>query len=253
MKIVISPAKSLDFESKLPTDKYTAPKFLKQATKLNTILKKKSPKAISELMSISDNLAQLNWQRNQDFTTPFTTKNARPAVYAFNGDVYQGLDVYSLSEDKLEVLQDKLRILSGLYGVLKPLDLIMPYRLEMGTKMAVGSNKNLHEFWKKDVTAYLNEELQENEIFVNLASNEYFGAVDKKGLKSTIITPVFKDWKNDKLKVISFYAKKARGSMVRYIVDTSAETLNDIKNFTTDGYAFSQEHTEKENMPVFIR
>lgn len=253
MKIVISPAKSLDFDSKLPTEKFTEPQFLKQAKKLNEVLKKKAPKDISELMGVSDNLAQLNWQRNQDFTIPFTTKNARPAVFAFNGDVYQGLDVYSLPEDKLGVLQDKLRILSGLYGVLRPLDLMMPYRLEMGTKMAVGSNKNLHEFWKKDVTEYLNSELKENEVFVNLASNEYFGAVDKKTLNATIVTPVFKDWKNDKLKVISFYAKKARGSMVRYIIDTNAETLADIKSFTTDGYAFSKEYTEKENMPVFIR
>ncbi|MCL5247064.1 peroxide stress protein YaaA [Cellulophaga sp. 20_2_10] len=253
MKIVISPAKSLDFETKLPTKKFTEPQFLKQAKKLNEVLKMKSPKAISQLMSISDNLAQLNWQRNQDFTIPFTTKNARPAVFAFNGDVYQGLDAYSLSEAKLGALQDKLRILSGLYGILKPLDLMMAYRLEMGTKMPVGNNKNLHEFWKKDVTASLNSELKENEVFVNLASNEYFGAVDKKSLKSPIVTPIFKDWKNDKLKVISFYAKKARGSMVRYIIDTNAETLDDIKKFTIDGYAYSQEYTEKENMPVFIR
>ena len=253
MKIVISPAKSLDFDTKLPTTKFTEPLFLTEAKKLNEVLKKKTPKAISELMSISDNLAQLNWQRNQDFAIPFTTENARPAVYAFNGDVYQGLDAYSLPENKLDVLQDKLRILSGLYGVLKPLDLMMPYRLEMGTKLAVGSAKNLHEFWKKQLTAYLNSELKENELFVNLASNEYFGAVDKKSLKSPIITPVFKDWKNDKLKVISFYAKKARGSMVRYIIDTNAETLDDIKKFTTDGYAYSQEYTEKDNMPVFIR
>ncbi len=253
MKIVISPAKSLDFETKLPTEKYTEPNFLDEAKKLNEILKKKSPKAISELMSISDNLAQLNWQRNQDFTIPFTTENARQAVYAFNGDVYQGLDVYSLPNDKLDILQDKLRILSGLYGVLKPLDLIMPYRLEMGTKMSVGKNKNLYEFWKKDITAYLNEELKQDDIFLNLASNEYFSAVDKKNIKSTIVTPVFKDWKNDKLKVISFYAKKARGSMVRYIIDTDAQSLNDIKNFNTDGYAFSNKYTLKDNMPVFVR
>ena len=253
MKIVISPAKSLDFESELPTTKFTQPSFLAESEKLNKVLVKKKPKALSELMSISDNLAQLNWERNQNFTVPFTAANARPAVYAFNGDVYNGLDAYSIPEEKLDKLQDTLRILSGLYGVLKPLDLMQPYRLEMGTSLKVGRNKNLYEFWKKTITAHLNEELAAEEVFVNLASNEYFGAVDTKGLKVPVITPVFKDWKNDKLKIISFYAKKARGSMVRYILDTNAQTLEDIKGFNRDEYQFSQEHTLKENEPVFIR
>ena len=253
MKIVISPAKSLDFESELPTTKFTQPSFLAESEKLNKVLVKKKPKALSELMSISDNLAQLNWERNQNFTVPFTAANARPAVYAFNGDVYNGLDAYSIPEEKLDKLQDTLRILSGLYGVLKPLDLMQPYRLEMGTSLKVGRNKNLYEFWKETITAHLNEELAAEEVFVNLASNEYFGAVDTKGLKVPVITPVFKDWKNDKLKIISFYAKKARGSMVRYILDTNAQTLEDIKGFNRDEYQFSQEHTLKENEPVFIR
>jgi cytoplasmic iron level regulating protein YaaA (DUF328/UPF0246 family) len=191
---------------------------LEQSEKLNTILKKKKPKALSQLMSISDKLAELNWERNQQFSPPFTPENARPAVYAFNGDVYQGLDVYTLSEDKLDTLQDTLRILSGLYGVLRPLDLIQPYRLEMGTQLKVGRKKNLYEFWKKELTDHLNGELEDNELFINLASNEYFGAVDEKKLKVPVITPIFKDWKNDKLKVISFFAKRARGSMVRYII-----------------------------------
>jgi cytoplasmic iron level regulating protein YaaA (DUF328/UPF0246 family) len=253
MKIVISPAKSLDFETALPTAKNSQPVFLAQAEKLNKILKKKKPKALSQLMGISDNLAQLNWDRNQNFSVPFTSKNARPAVFAFNGDVYQGLDAYSITEKKLEPLQNTLRILSGLYGILRPLDLIQPYRLEMGTQMKVGRKKNLHEFWKKDLTAQLNSELSEGELFVNLASNEYFGAIDKKMLKVPVITPIFKDWKNDKLKVISFFAKKARGSMVRYIIDSNAKTLEDIKGFDKDEYIFSQEHTLKENEPVFIR
>lgn len=253
MKIVVSPAKSLDFESTLPTQKFSQPLFLEQSEKLNKVLSKKKPKALSELMSISDNLAQLNWQRNQEFSTPFTPDNARQAVYAFNGDVYQGLDAYSLSEDKIDDLQDTLRILSGLYGVLKPLDLMQPYRLEMGTQLKVGRNKNLYDFWKKDVTAYLNNELEDGEIFVNLASNEYFGAIDEKQLKAPVIAPIFKDWKNDKLKIISFYAKKARGSMVRYIIDNNAQTLEDIKGFNYDDYIFSKEHTLKENQPVFIR
>ena len=253
MKIVISPAKSLDFESELPTKKYTEAAFLAQSEKLNAILKKKKPKALSDLMSISDNLAQLNWERNQSFSLPFTPENARPAVYAFNGDVYQGLDAYSISEDKLDALQDSLRILSGLYGILKPLDLIQPYRLEMGTQLKVGRKKNLYEFWKKDLTKALNDELKDDELFINLASNEYFGAVDEKALKVPVITPIFKDWKNDKLKVISFFAKKARGAMVRYIIDSNAKTLEDVKGFDLDDYVYSKEHTLKEHQPVFVR
>lgn len=253
MKIVISPAKSLNFESELPTSKYTQPNFLEQSEKLNKILAKKKPKALSELMSISDNLAQLNWARNQQFSTPFTSENARPAVFAFNGDVYQGLDAYTISEKNLDKLQDTLRILSGLYGILKPLDLVQPYRLEMGTSLKVGRKKNLYEFWKADLAAYLNSELKDDELFVNLASNEYFSAIDEKALKVPIITPIFKDWKNDKLKVVSFFAKKARGSMVRYIIDSDAKTLDDIRGFDLDDYIFSKEHTLKENQPVFIR
>lgn len=253
MKIVVSPAKSLDFESKLPTNRFSLPIFIEEAEKLNKILAKKKPKALSELMSISDNLAQLNWERNQNFKTPFNEENARPAVFAFNGDVYQGLDAYSISKNKLENLQDSLRILSGLYGILKPLDLIQPYRLEMGTSLKVGRKKNLYEFWKKRLTDELNQELQEGDLFINLASNEYFSAIDQKELKVPVISPVFKDWKNDKLKVISFFAKKARGSMVRYILDSNAKTLDDIKGFSMDDYEFSQEHTLKENEPVFIR
>lgn len=253
MKIVISPAKSLDFESPLPTEKFTQAEFLGQSERLNKVLAKKKPRALSKLMSISDNLAQLNWERNQQFSIPFTPDNARPAVYAFNGDVYQGLDAYTIPEEKLERLQSTLRILSGLYGMLKPLDLIQPYRLEMGTQLKVGRKKNLYEFWKKTLTSHINEELHDGELFINLASNEYFGAVDAKHLKVPVVTPIFKDWKNDKLKVISFFAKKARGSMVRYIIDADAQTLDDIKGFNYDDYEFSKEHTIKENEPVFIR
>lgn len=253
MKIVISPAKSLDFETTLPLDKYTRPEFLAQSEKLNKLLRKKKPKALSDLMNISDNLAQLNWERNQQFSTPFTPENARPAVYAFNGDVYQGLDAYTLSEKKMDKLQNTLRILSGLYGVLKPLDLMQPYRLEMGTQLKIGRKKNLYEFWKNDLTAHLNSELEDDELFVNLASNEYFGAIDTRALKVPVITPVFKDWKNDKLKIISFFAKKARGSMVRYIIDSNAKTLDDIKGFDRDDYLYSKEHTLKATEPVFIR
>ncbi len=253
MKIVISPAKSLDFESPLPVKDYTQPEFLVESQKLNTILQKKTPKKLSDLMGISANLAELNWKRNQDFKIPFTPENARQAVFAFNGDVYSGLDAYSLDKDKIAVLQQRLRILSGLYGVLKPLDLIQPYRLEMGTKLTVGSHKDLYGFWKKKITAKLNEELEADELFINLASNEYFGAIDQKILKVPVITPIFKDWKNGKLKVISFFAKKARGAMVRYIVDTNAQRLEDIKGFDIDGYQYSEQFTQKQDQPVFVR
>ena len=253
MKIVVSPAKSLDFESELPTDKFTQPVFLKEAEALNAVLAKKKPNALSKLMDISGNLAELNWERNQNFKVPFTKENARPAIYAFSGDVYQGLDAYTIPEQQLQNLQGKIRILSGQYGILKPLDLMQPYRLEMGTQLKIGRKKNLYEFWKKQLTAHLNEELGDGELFINLASNEYFSVIDKKSLKVPIITPIFKDWKNDKLKVISFFAKKARGSMVRYILDTNAETLDDIKAFDVDGYAYSEQFTENVLEPVFVR
>jgi hypothetical protein len=253
MKIVISPAKSLDFESKLPTSEFSQPNFLREAEQLNKVLAKKNPKALSKLMGISANLAELNWERNQQFSVPFTEENARPAIYAFNGDVYQGLDAYTIATKKLQSLQNNLRILSGLYGVLKPLDLMQPYRLEMGTQLKIGRKKNLYEYWKKPITDYLNSELEDNELFLNLASNEYFSSVDEKHLKVPVITPIFKDWKNDHLKIISFFAKKARGAMVRYILDTDAKTLEDVKGFDLDGYMFSKEHTLKENQPVFIR
>jgi cytoplasmic iron level regulating protein YaaA (DUF328/UPF0246 family) len=252
MKIVISPAKSLNFEKELPTATYTEPIFLKESRQLQKVLKKESPKELSELMHISDKLADLNWRRNQDWSTPSSPENARPAIYAFDGDVYTGLDAYSIPINKLEILQDSLRILSGLYGLLKPLDLMQAYRLEMGTKLPVGENKNLYEFWKTTITKGLNKELKDGELFVNLASNEYFSAVDAKALKVPVITPDFKDYKNGKLKIISFFAKKARGQMVRYIIDTDAKTIDDLKGFNYDGYQFDA-NLSKGNHLVFTR
>jgi cytoplasmic iron level regulating protein YaaA (DUF328/UPF0246 family) len=252
MKIVISPAKSLNYEKTVPVTTHTEPQFLKQAATIQNTLKKKKPKQLSELMDISEKLAELNWQRNQDWHVPFTPDNARQAVYAFDGDVYTGLDVYTLPEAKVSVLQDKLRILSGLYGLLKPLDLMQAYRLEMGTAMPIGKNKNLYEFWKKTITKALNDELQKDELFLNLASNEYFSAVDTKALKVPVITPEFKDYKDGKLKMISFFAKKARGLMVRYIIDTNAETIDDLKGFNYEGYAFDA-NLSKGNTLVFTR
>ena len=252
MKIVISPAKSLNFDKKLPTPTYTEPQFLKQAATIQRTLKKKKPKALSELMDISDKLAELNWQRNQNWNLPFTKENARPAIYTFDGEVYQGLDIYTLPETKLDDLQDKLRILSGLYGLLKPLDLMQAYRLEMGTSLPIGKNKNLYEFWKKTITKQLNSELTKDELFINLASNEYFTAVDAKALKVPVITPEFKDYKDGQLKMISFFAKKARGMMVRYVIDTDAKTIDDLKGFNYEGYGFDA-NLSKGNTLVFTR
>ncbi|UKM66418.1 peroxide stress protein YaaA [Flavobacteriaceae bacterium GSB9] len=252
MKLVLSPAKSLDFESQLPTEQHTQAQFLKQSERLNKILKKKSAKSLSKLMSISDALGQLNYERNQSWELPFTTDNARPAIYAFSGDVYRGLGAYTIPKDKIETLQNTVRILSGLYGLLKPTDLIQPYRLEMGTKMPVGTKKNLYEFWKKDITKALNEELEDDELFLNLASNEYFKAIDKKALKVPVVNITFKDFKNGKYKVISFFAKEARGLMARYIVDSGAKSIDDIKGFNYEGYGFSEDMSTETEL-VFIR
>ncbi len=253
MKIVVSPAKTLDYKSDLPTKRGTQPEFIEEAATLNKKLSRKTKKEIGELMSISDKLADLNYQRYKDFSTPFNKSNARPAVYAFAGDVYNGLDAYTIPTDKLDRLQDTLRILSGMYGVLKPLDLMQPYRLEMGTNLKIQNHKNLYDFWGNKPTEAFNKELEDDELFVNLASNEYFKVIKKKELKVPIISPVFKDFKNGKLKVIAFFAKKARGSMVRYIIDKNIKTLKDIQGFDYDGYAYSEKHTENENEPVFVR
>ncbi|MCF1191342.1 peroxide stress protein YaaA [Mangrovimonas sp. AS39] len=252
MKLVLSPAKSLDYESQLPTNKHTEACFLKEADRLNKLLKKKSAKSLSKLMHISDSLGQLNYERNQEWELPFTPENSRPAVYAFNGDVYRGLDAYEISLDKLDRVQNTVRILSGLYGVLKPLDLIQPYRLEMGTKMPVGKNKNLYEFWKKKVTQALNEELEDDELFLNLASNEYYKAIDSKALKVPVITATFKEFKGGEYKNIAIFAKLARGLMARYIIETNAQTVEDLKGFNYEGYGFSEELSSKTEL-VFTR
>lgn len=253
MKIVISPAKTLDYESKLPTRKHSQPAFIDKAEIVHNALKDKSPAELRELMDISDKLAELNWQRNQEWATPFTTKNARPAIYAFNGDVYTGLDAYTIPTAKLNKLQGSLRILSGLYGLLKPLDLIQPYRLEMGTKLEVGESKDLYEYWKETLTQSLNDELEEDELFINLASNEYFSAIDAKALKVPVITPEFKDYsKEGELRMVSFFAKKARGMMVRYIIDKNIRSLSGLKKFDYEGYSFDPK-LSKGNILVFTR
>lgn len=253
MKILLSPAKSLDFESKLPIEEATQPIFLAESEKLNAVLEKKSKKQLKDLMNISDKLAELNYQRYKDFSTPFNSDNARQAIYAFSGDVYVGLDAYTIPKNKIQLLQDSVRILSGLYGVLKPLDLIQPYRLEMGTDLKVNTKKNLYEYWGNKITEALNEELGEEDIVLNLASNEYFKSINSQKLKGTLISPVFKDFKNGKLKIISFFAKKARGSMARFVIDNNVNSYEKLLNFDVDGYQFSRNESKNENEPVFIR
>ena len=254
MKILISPAKSLDFESNLPTKIITKPCFVNEANNINSILKKKSPQDIQKLMTISEKLAELNWERNQNFSTRETDKQKnRAAIYAFNGDVYSGLDPYTLPEEKIDKMQSQIRILSGLYGVLRPLDQIQAYRLEMGTKISIGSNNNLYSFWKNKVTNQLKSELEERELILNLASKEYFSVIDTGLLSNTIISPEFKDFKNGKLKIISFYAKKARGLMARYLIDENISDLEGIRLFSSEGYRYSEEESKNETSPVFIR
>ena len=252
MKIIISPAKSLDFENKAKTSLHTQPQFLEQSIKLNKKLKTISRKKLSEMMSISKDLASLNYDRNQTWQPPFSLENAKQAIYAFTGEVYRGIDINSLEEKKLPILQERLRILSGLYGLLKPLDLIQPYRLEMGTRLKVGRTENLYKFWGDTLANALNEEIIDDELFVNLASSEYFKAVNQQVLKVPMITPIFKDFKNGQYKTIMTFAKKARGLMVRYIIDNNVKTIEELKGFNIDKYGFSEEMSSGNEL-VFIR
>lgn len=252
MKLVLSPAKSLNLESELPTTNFTEGCFLKEAERLNKLLKKKSARSLSKLMKISPTLGQLNYERNQEWQLPFTPKNSRQAVYAFSGDVYRGLDAYTIPKEKIDKLQNTVRIISGLYGVLKPLDLMQPYRLEMGTKFPVGRNKNLYDFWKKKVTQALNDELQEDELFLNLASNEYFKAIDVKALKVPVVNITFLEFKEGNYKNIAIFSKLARGLMTRYIIDTNASSIEDIKGFNYESYSFDVNQSTDLNL-VFTR
>jgi cytoplasmic iron level regulating protein YaaA (DUF328/UPF0246 family) len=253
LKIVLSPAKSLDWETPLPTSEYTHPAFLPEAERLGKELQKKSQRSLSKLMNLSTALAELNWARNQNFSWPQSTANARPAVYSFNGDVYQGLDMGSFPLEKLSLLQDRVWILSGLYGLLRPLDLIQPYRLEMGTSLRVNTRKNLYEYWKKKLTAHVNQELTGEDLLVNLASKEYFSALDAKQLKAEIVTPQFRELKNGKLQMVSFFAKQARGKMARFIVEHELQKAEDLLGFDVDGYRYSEEHSKSALEPMFIR
>ena len=253
MKILISPAKSLDFESKIDNVEYTKPIFLDKTSEINSVLKLKTPSDLMKLQGISQKLSDLNWKRNKDYTDNHNHQNSRPAIFAFSGDVYAGIDVKTLSKEKINDLQKSLRILSGYYGILKPLDLIQPYRLEMGTKLPVNGSNNLYNFWSDNITKSIVDDMAPDELLVNLASNEYFSAFDKSKFDGRIISPIFKDLKNGKLKIISFYAKKARGLMVRYIVDNNVSDYDDLLGFNLGNYSYNASETTEKNKPVFTR
>lgn len=252
MKILISPAKTLDLTSSLPAVKSTTPIALEQAQTLIEIMRTYSAVDIASLMKLSDKLASLNVTRYQDWSKAHTKDNSRPALFTFKGDVYTGLDAHSLSLDDINYAQEHLRMLSGLYGLLKPLDLMQAYRLEMGSRIANLKGSNLYQFWGDEITDYIKQELQDNELLVNLASNEYFKSVNSKAIKQTIISPVFLDEKNGKYKVISFYAKKARGLMARYLIQARCETLDALLQFNLAGYVYDEAQS-KNNEPVFVR
>ena len=253
MLMVISPAKTLDYESPLATESHTQPEFLDHACELIDQLKELEPHKVSNLMSISEKLGQLNAERFQNWHTPFNLDNARQAALAFKGDVYTGLAAESFSEDDFAFAQNHLRMLSGLYGLLRPLDLMQPYRLEMGTKFENSRGKDLYAFWGSILTDELNRLLAADDgVLVNLASNEYFKSVKKKELNARLITPQFKDWKNGQYKMISFYAKKARGLMCRFAIENRITQADDLKGFNLDGYYFSEEQSEGNNW-VFLR
>lgn len=254
MLVVVSPAKNLDFDTPSIAPYTTQAEMLDKSAKLVKICKKLAPADLAGLMKISDKLAGLNADRFDSWSLPFDQSNAKAAVLAFNGDVYTGLDAGSFTSEDFDFAQQHLRILSGLYGVLKPLDLIQPYRLEMGTKLANPAGKDLYSFWQNQITQSLNQTLsqQGDELLINLASNEYFKSVNSAKLKGQIITPVFKDYKNGQYKIISFFAKKARGMMARYLIKNRLQDSAAITGFDLDGYRYSAEHSSQDK-PTFIR
>jgi cytoplasmic iron level regulating protein YaaA (DUF328/UPF0246 family) len=254
MLIVLSPAKTLDYETPAHTGVSTKPDFLKRSAELIAILRKMPPSEIASLMGISDPLAALNAERFAAWTPKFTSANAKQAMLAFNGDVYEGLDAASLSTRQLDYAQSHIRILSGLYGLLRPLDLMQAYRLEMGTKLANPAGKDLYAFWGDTITEALNREVAASKAsaLVNLASEEYFKAVKPALLNVPVITPVFQDWKNGQYKIISFYAKRARGLMARYAVEKALKRPSSLKNFDVEGYAYDESTSDAQHW-VFRR
>jgi len=238
MKIVISPAKSLNFEDAALTEQFSQPRFLEQASELVNVMRNYDSAGISALMGVSSAIAELNVERFLEWKQPFNLQNAKQAIYAFKGDVYTGISIESAGKDALGYIDEHVRILSGLYGLLKPLDLMQAYRLEMGTKLENPKGKNLYAFWGDALAQALNAELGD-EVLVNLASNEYFKAVTAKRIQSRVVTPVFKDLKGGQYKIVSFYAKKARGLMVRFAADKGVKDVEQLKAFDYQGYAFN--------------
>jgi len=254
MLMVISPAKTLDYDTAPVTSRFTQPEFLDHAQELVAQLRDFSPAQIAELMHLSDKLAGLNAARFGSWTPEFTAQNAKQALLAFKGDVYTGLDAQSFSEADFDFAQQHLRMLSGLYGLLRPLDLMMPYRLEMGTKLANARGKDLYAFWGEHISEWLNQALQAqgDDVLLNLASNEYFGAVKRKVLKARVIDTEFKDLKNGQYKIISFYAKKARGLMARHVIRERVTDPQQLKDFDAQGYRFSAKDSSADKL-VFLR
>ncbi len=254
MLVIISPAKTLDYITPSATTDYSLPMFVSDSAELIDQLKQLNPQEISNLMKISEKLANINFSRYLSWDSEPTLDNAKQAVLAFKGDVYSGLDVESLSSKELNWTQNHVRILSGLYGLLRPLDLMQPYRLEMGTNFKTNRGKDLYEFWGNKITSKLNQTLHKDnyDVIINLASKEYFKAIKSASLEARIVTPVFKDWKNDKYKIISFFAKKARGMMSRYIIQRKIQDPEEIKLFDTGGYKFDSSESTK-NEWIFTR
>ena len=254
MLMLLSPAKTLDYKTPVTTNSFSIPDYLGKSSELVKVLKQKSFLDLMELMQVSQKIAELNVERFNQWKLPFSTENAKQAVLAFKGDVYTGLDASALSENRLAYTQSHLRILSGLYGLLRPLDLMQPYRLEMGLKLTTKKGENLYQFWGEKITDALNVLLakQDEPVLINLASNEYFKSVQKKNLDGRLITPEFKDWKNGKYKMISFFAKKARGLMVRYAIDHNIQKAEVLQNFDYDGYHFNLELSRADKW-VFSR
>ena len=254
MLILISPAKTLDFETPAPVAEYSLPVFLDNSQALIEVCRDLTPLQIAALMKVSDKIAGLNAARFASWQQPFTLANSKQALYAFKGDVYTGLDAESLSDDVVHRAQKRLRMLSGLYGLLKPLDLMQPYRLEMGTQLENPRGKNLYEFWGDEITNAINHALpsDEPELIVNLASNEYFKAVKPKQLQGNLVSPVFKDCKNGQYKIISFYAKKARGMMARWLLENNVTEVEQLTQFDVAGYYYSAEQSTAK-APVFLR
>ena len=251
---IVSPAKSLNFDDSCSVKMYSQCSFLKDSQLLVNDLKKYSPKQISDLMKVSDKIGLLNADRYKNWSLPFNEGNSKQAVFAFQGDVYQGLEIDSFSEDDLIYAQDYFRILSGLYGLLKPLDLIQPYRLEMGTSFKDKRGKNLYDFWNTRITEHLNKELElsKSQYLLNLASNEYYKVIQPKGLNATVITPIFKDFKNGQYKIISFFAKRARGMMASFHLKNKINNPEDLKSFNMAGYTFNDDMSIG-NQLVFTR